>query len=87
MTPEFALEVLQRGIYVALQCAGPLLLLGIAVGLVMGLLQAATQVSEPSLTFVPKMAALAAALVGMGSWLVGQLSQYARSMFETIGNL
>lgn len=85
MSPEAVLQIVQRSTWVALECAGPLLAVGIAVGLLMGLIQAATQVSEPSLTFVPKLLALAASIMWFGAWILERLTAVSREMFTMIG--
>jgi flagellar biosynthetic protein FliQ len=87
MTPDFVLDIMQRATWVAIECAGPLLALGVGVGLVMGLVQAATQISEPALTFVPKMAALGLGLFLFGSLLIERLTALGTEMLSAIGNL
>lgn len=87
MTPESVIDVMGRAIVVVLEAAGPLLALGIGVGLLMGLVQAATQLSEPSLTFVPKMLALGAALMLFGGWIIERLTSFSREMLEAIGRI
>lgn len=87
MTPEAILDVMQRGTWVAIECATPLLAVGAVVGLVMGLVQAATQISEPALTFVPKMLALAGSMLWFGSWILERLTSVSREFFSAIANL
>ncbi len=87
MTPEMVLDVMHRSTWAALEVAGPLLALGVAVGLIMGLLQAATQISEPSLTFVPKLAAMGGGLAVFGSWIIERLTSFSRAMWESIALL
>ncbi len=87
MTPEMVLEILHRATWIILQCAGPVLVIGVSVGLFMGLIQAATQISEPSLTFVPKLIALGASIIAFGPWLLERLSAFSREMFVAIGGI
>lgn len=87
MTPDAVLDVMQRSTWVAIECATPLLAVGAAVGLVMGLIQAATQISEPSLTFVPKMLALAASLLWFGSWILERMTAVTREFFTAIATI
>jgi flagellar biosynthetic protein FliQ len=87
VTPDFVLDVMQRATWVSIECAGPLLALGVAVGLLMGLVQAATQISEPALTFVPKLAALGAGLFLFGSLLIERLTSLGTEMLSAIGTL
>jgi len=63
MTPEFVNGFFFEAIKTAILLAAPMLLAGLAVGLLVGILQAATQIHEMTLTFIPKMMAVAAALI------------------------
>lgn len=87
MTPQFVIDILARATWVSIECAGPLLAIGIAVGLFMGLVQAATQISEPALTFVPKLAALGGGLFLFGGWMIERLTSLGIQMLSEIGNL
>ncbi len=87
MTPEYVLDVMARATWVSIECAGPLLAVGVIVGLAMGLVQAATQLSEPALTFVPKLAALGGGLFFFGSMLIERLTALGTEMLTQIGNL
>ncbi len=84
MSPDAILEIMHRATWTSIEVAGPLLALGVSVGLFMGLLQAATQISEPALTFVPKLAALAAGLGLFGPWIIERLTSFGRAMFEAV---
>lgn len=87
MTPETALSELRVGLEVALMVGGPLLVVVLAVGVVVGVLQAATQINEPTVAFVAKAVAITAALAAMGSWLLGQLVEYTIGLFQRIPQL
>ncbi len=87
MTPDFVLEIVQRAVWVSVELAAPLLVVGISVGLLMGLVQAATQISEPALTFVPKLAALGITLALTGPFLLDRLTSFGRAMFEAIATV
>lgn len=87
MTPEAVLDVMNRMMWVSLEVAGPLLLVGICVGLVVGVIQAATQLSEPAIGFVPKLLAMGAALSFMGGWLLERLTTFGREMLGAIANI
>jgi flagellar biosynthetic protein FliQ len=87
MTPETALTELRVGLEVALLVGGPLLVVVLAVGVVVGVLQAATQINEPTVAFVAKAVAITAALAAMGSWLLGQLVEYTIALFQRIPQL
>lgn len=87
MTPEAVLDVMNRTMWVALEVAGPLLAVGICVGLVVGVIQAATQLSEPAIGFVPKLLAMGAALSLMGGWLLERLTTFGREMLGAIAHI
>ncbi|HEX8941073.1 MAG TPA: flagellar biosynthetic protein FliQ [Candidatus Limnocylindrales bacterium] len=75
--------VLSRALWAALAVAGPIVLSTMIVGLVVSILQAATQVNEATLTFVPKLLVAAAVLVILGPAMVGQLTDFTRLVFST----
>ena len=87
MTPELALTELRRGLEVALWVGGPLLLAMLAVGVVVGIIQAATQINEPTIAFVTKAIALTAALFALGSFLLAYLVDYTTALFQRIPHL
>lgn len=87
MTPEAVLDIVRRSMWLAVECAGPLLAVGVTVGLVMGLIQAATQLNEPAIGFVPKILALGAALLAMGGWLMSRLVDFGREMLGAIAHI
>jgi len=84
MTPETALTELRTGLEIALWVGGPLLLAVLAVGVVVGVAQAATQLNEPTIAFVAKAVALTAALFAMGSFLLGTLVEYTTALFQRL---
>lgn len=87
MRPETALTELSRGLEVALVVGGPLLLVVLVVGVAVGLLQAATQVNEPTVAFVAKAVAMVAALAAIGSVLMGAMVDYTIALFQRIPQL
>lgn len=87
MTPELALTELRHGLEVALWVGGPLLLTVLVVGVLVGVLQAATQVNEPTIAFVAKAAALTAALFALGGFLLTYLVEFMVSLFHRIPHL
>lgn len=72
---------------VALAVAGPLLVVVLVVGLVISIFQAATQINEMTLSFIPKMLAMALTLVLAGPWLIGLMVDYIRQLFSSIPGL
>ena len=78
------LQVAREGLLLVLICSAPPVLAALAVGLVMGVLQAATQVQEQTLSVVPKIAAVAVALVVAGPWMGAQLLRFTRAVFTAV---
>ena len=73
MDPAELTRLTAETLYLVLLVSGPPLLVALAIGLVVGLLQAVTQVQEQTLSFVPKLVAVATVLVVAGGWMGGQL--------------
>jgi len=84
MTPEFVLTLGQRMLEVVAMLAGPLLLPALAIGLLVGMFQAATQINEMTLSFIPKVAIVGVALVIAGPWMLTTLISFTRELFENI---
>jgi len=87
MTPEMVLDVGQEALWVTALLAAPLLISALVVGLLVGMVQAATQIQEMTLTFIPKLAVLGLALVVAGSWMLGLISDFTINLFERIPEL
>lgn len=79
------LALADRMLWVTALVAGPMLLAALAVGLVVGLIQAATSVNEQTLTFVPKLAVVAAVMVVMGGAMMALLGDFMNEIFAQIG--
>ena len=84
MTPESIMAIGQHAMYVAMLVAAPLLLTALAVGLLIGVIQAATQINEMTLSFIPKLVAIFLVLVLFGPWMLGILLDYMRQLFSGI---
>jgi flagellar biosynthesis protein FliQ len=84
MSSAEAAALLEAGLLVALKLGGPLLGVSLVVGLLVSLVQAVTQINEATLTFVPKVLALAATLVLLGPFMLATLDGYARLLFDRI---
>ncbi|MEE7547995.1 flagellar biosynthetic protein FliQ [Xanthomonas sp. Kuri4-1] len=87
MSPEIALTELRGGLITVLWVAGPLLLSVLVVGVVVGIVQAATQLNEPTIAFIAKVVALTAVLFATGSMLLAQLVDYTTALFQRIPHL
>jgi flagellar biosynthetic protein FliQ len=84
MTPTQASELLRSSLWLSLQLAGPMLLVCLVVGLVISLFQAATQLADQSLNFVPKLAVLAVSSIALLPWMLQRLSEFSSSLIESI---
>ena len=82
MTTHDVGAVLQRALFVTLMVGGPIVLVSMAGGLVISVLQAATQINEATLTFVPKLLVVALILMMFGSSMAGQLPDFTRFVFD-----
>lgn len=80
-------EFVSRAMYLALIISAPLLLICLAIGLIISIFQALTQIHEQSLTFVPKILAVIVAIVIMGSWMMGQLESFLREVFNKFASI
>jgi len=84
MDPTFALEIGRMAIFTVLMTAAPLLLCSLGVGLLIAVFQAATQVHEMTLVFVPKIAAVLLGILVFGSYMMQMVLQFAEQMFNLI---
>jgi flagellar biosynthetic protein FliQ len=87
MTPEMVLDVGRDALTVIALLSAPLLLSALAVGLIVGMIQAATQIQEMTLTFIPKLIVLALALLVAGSWMLGVLTDFTITLIQSIPEL
>ncbi len=87
MSPETVLSIGSRALEITLLLAAPLLLVALLTGLIVGAFQAATQINESTLSFIPKVLAVAATLVITGPWMLKVLVSYTRELFESIPGL
>ena len=84
MSPEFVMEVGKEALFTATLISSVPLLAALVVGLVIGMVQAATQIQEMTLSFIPKLLVLAGAIIVGGPWMLQTLTSYTRRMFESI---
>ncbi len=84
MTPEFVLTLGQRMLEVVVMLTAPMLIPALIVGIVVGMFQAATQINEMTLSFIPKVAVVGIALIVFGSWMLTVLVSFTRELFENI---
>jgi len=87
MNPDTVMTVGSRALEITLMLAAPLLLVALVTGLIVGAFQAATQINEMTLSFIPKLSAMAITLVVAGPWMLKVLVSYTRELFESIPGL
>ncbi len=84
MNPETVLALGQEALTLTTLLAAPLLLGALATGLLIGVLQAATQINEMTLSFIPKLLALVVTLILAGPWMLGEIMVYTTTLFKAI---
>ena len=87
MTPETIMSIARHALEVTLLLSMPLLLSALIIGLVVGIFQAATQINESTLSFIPKLVGVALALVVAGPWMLQVITGYTRELFTSIPGL
>ncbi len=87
MNPESVIAMGRTAMEVTLMVSAPLLLVALIIGLVVSIFQAATQINEQTLSFIPKLLAMALAVVVAGPWMLKVLISYTRELFESIPGL
>jgi flagellar biosynthetic protein FliQ len=87
MTPETVLTIGRQALQVTVMLAAPLLVSALIVGLLIGMLQAATQINEMTLSFIPKLGVLVLALLVAGPWMLTILVDFTRRLIESIPSL
>jgi len=87
MTTDWVLGIGREAIYMALMVSAPMLLLGLFVGLTVSILQAVTQVHEMTLTFIPKILAVALALLIFLPWMISKLVDFTSRMITSIAGM
>ncbi len=86
MTPEFVTGFLSEGIKTAILVAAPMLFAGLVVGLTVSIFQAATQINEMTMTFIPKILAVGLALLIFFPWMLQVMIDFVRNLFINIPN-
>jgi flagellar biosynthesis protein FliQ len=87
MGADRALSLLDQMLWTAFTVAGPILISILLIGVLISILQVATQIQEMTLTFVPKLLVAGFLLIFLGSWMIGQITQFAKSLFLSIPSL
>jgi flagellar biosynthetic protein FliQ len=84
VTPENVMDLAHRMLVVTTMIAAPMLLIALITGLVIGMLQAATQINEATLSFIPKLLLLVLTLFAAGPWILRVLTDFTRDLYTSI---
>jgi flagellar biosynthetic protein FliQ len=84
MSPEMAVDVCRKAIQTILLASAPMLIIGMVIGLLVSIFQAATQINEQTLSFVPKIVAVFLTILLFGPWLIKLLTVFTTGLFETM---
>lgn len=84
MSPEIIMNIGRQAIEMTLILSGPLLLIALVVGLIVSIFQAATQINEQTLSFIPKLIGSFIVLIVAGPWMLQMMVDYMRRLFESI---
>ncbi|TMN23590.1 flagellar biosynthesis protein FliQ [Lentibacillus cibarius] len=84
MSSEFVLTIAERGVYIILLISGPILLLALAVGLLVSIFQATTQIQEQTLAFIPKIIAVLVGIVFFGPWMLTHMIEFTVDLYQNL---
>ena len=84
MTPESVMTIGQQALEITMMVSAPLLLTALAVGLMVSIFQAATQINEMTLSFIPKLFSMLVMMVVAGPWMLNLMMDYMRRLFTNI---
>jgi flagellar biosynthetic protein FliQ len=87
MDQDTVVNLATQAMMLALKIAGPILLLGLIIGLLVSIFQAVTSIQEQSLSFIPKIVGVAVLIVVLGPWMLDQLVGYAQNLYLSIPSL
>lgn len=86
MTQDLVMGIFTEAVWLAFKLGVPLLIVGMLVGLIIAILQAATQVHEQTLTFAPKVIIVALTLLALGPWMINSLIDFTNNIFDLMAN-
>ncbi|MBP0961859.1 MAG: flagellar biosynthesis protein FliQ [Oscillospiraceae bacterium] len=87
MTESEILDLFMNAMYAAFKLAAPVLIASIVIGLLVAIFQAATQIHEQTLTFVPKVLVIALMLLVLGSWMIRIITEFFDMIFDKIAGM
>ncbi|MFZ3576620.1 flagellar biosynthesis protein FliQ [Virgibacillus sp. DJP39] len=84
MSSEFVLTLAEKGIYTILLVSGPLLILALAIGLLVSIFQATTQIQEQTLAFIPKIVSVFLGLIFFGPWMLTKMVEFTADIYQNL---
>ncbi len=87
MTEAYVMTLAQKAITMALILAGPVMLVSLLIGSLVSLIQAATQINEPTMSFVPKMIGIILVILVLGSWMLQQIVVFTADLINSLPGL
>jgi flagellar biosynthetic protein FliQ len=87
MTPESVMTIGRQAMEITLMVSAPMLLAALCIGLIVSIFQAATQINETTLSFIPKLVGILVALILAGPWMLTIMLDYMRHMFGNLPNV
>ncbi|OQX86242.1 MAG: flagellar biosynthetic protein FliQ [Candidatus Latescibacteria bacterium 4484_7] len=87
MTPQMVIDIGRHTLYITLLIASPMLIFGLLVGVVIGIIQAVTQINEMTLVFIPKILAVSIAVIIFMPWMLRLIISFATKIFQQIGTM
>lgn len=87
MNQDTVVNLASQAMSLALKVAGPLLLVGLVIGIIVSVFQAVTQIQEQSLSLIPKIVGIAVVIMVLGPWMLGQLVTYTSALYTAIPSM
>lgn len=87
MTPEFVVDLGQNAVRTVLMISAPMLISGLLIGLLVSIFQAATQINEQTMTFIPKIVAVLVSLIVAAPWIIQVMISFTNNVFQSIGTV
>lgn len=81
------LSIIQQGIYTIIITSAPLLAVALIIGIIVSIFQATTQINEQTMVFVPKIVGVFLALILLGGWIMTNLTEFTKNVFESINTM
>ena len=82
MSIDYVVEIANRGLFLIIKCAAPILLVSLLIGLLVSIFQTVTSIQEQTLTFVPKIVGVFLTIMLLGSWIMNNLTSYMEELWS-----